>query len=211
MNNMEDKELQELFAAKRTTEANLRRQEELRRLIEAQNTRRSRPMWPVWAGTAAAAIALLLLVRPLLQPPAENDGPILVAQTEVPTPTVVGEVPATLETKVPDRPIQIPNSGKTSVPDTHSTHDKSSSIIECTDSILPVIPEAEPAVEPSTEPVIEQQNVAPASRVMRRQSTLLACTEGCKTPEGEAADKRIDINMGNNNPNNAVFYSYAIK
>lgn len=63
---MEDKELQELFAAKRTVEANRRRQEELRHLLETSATPKSRRLWPVWAGAAAAAILLLLLVTPLM-------------------------------------------------------------------------------------------------------------------------------------------------
>ena len=46
---MEDKELQELFAAKRTAEANRRRQEELRRLLEASAAPKTRRLWPVWA------------------------------------------------------------------------------------------------------------------------------------------------------------------
>ena len=62
---MENKELQELFAAKRTTEANRRRQEELRRKLEASAApaapAKSRRLWPVWAGAAAASIALLIV------------------------------------------------------------------------------------------------------------------------------------------------------
>ena len=54
---MENKELQELFAAKRTTEANRRRQEELRRMMVVESGKRkvesSRRLWPVWAGAAA--------------------------------------------------------------------------------------------------------------------------------------------------------------
>ena len=63
---MKDKELQELFAANRTTEANRRRQEELRKLLEAQSAPRSRRLWPVWTLSAAASIALLVIVLPLL-------------------------------------------------------------------------------------------------------------------------------------------------
>lgn len=51
---MEDKELQELFAAKRTSEANRRRQEALRRMMEASTVKKSRRLWPVWFGAVAA-------------------------------------------------------------------------------------------------------------------------------------------------------------
>ena len=86
---MEDKELQELFAAKRTVEANRRRQEELRRLLEAsaapEATHKTRRLWPVWASAAAAAILLLLLTLPVLfrQPEA---APLLMARNETPSP-----------------------------------------------------------------------------------------------------------------------------
>lgn len=65
---MENKELQELFAAKRTTEANRRRQAELRQQLEAAAAPaaqgKTRRLWPVWAGSIAASIALVLLTMP---------------------------------------------------------------------------------------------------------------------------------------------------
>lgn len=85
---MEDKELQELFAAKRTAEANRRRQEELRRLLEAsaapEATHKTRRLWPVWASAAAAALLLLLITLPALfrQPEA---APLLMARNETPS------------------------------------------------------------------------------------------------------------------------------
>ena len=86
---MEDKELQELFAAKRTTEANRRRQEELTRMINAK-AKRTRPLWPAWAGAVAAGIAVLLLTLPALFR-TEATAPVLVAQTEVPEVTILPE------------------------------------------------------------------------------------------------------------------------
>lgn len=80
---MEEKELQQMFEAKRTAEANRRRQAELTRLIEAQGAPKSRRMWPVWAGAAAASVALLLVTLPLLMR-SEATEPVLVAQAEVP-------------------------------------------------------------------------------------------------------------------------------
>ena len=99
---MEDKELQELFAAKRTAEANRRRQEELRRLLEAsaapEAAPKTRRLWPVWASAAAAAILLLLLTLPVLfrQPEA---APLLMARNETPSPAPQEEIIAPKEEK----------------------------------------------------------------------------------------------------------------
>lgn len=80
---MENKELQELFAAKRTTEANRRRQEELRQQLEATAAptaqAKTRRLWPVWAAGIAASIALVLLTVPGLFH-AESEQPVLVAE-----------------------------------------------------------------------------------------------------------------------------------
>lgn len=191
MNNMEDKELQELFAAKRTTEANRRRQEELRRLIEAQEAPRTRRLWPVWSGAAAAAVALLLLVRPLMQNPTESTAPTLVAQTEVPAPS---ESPTPTEEPIspidPIRPI-----GPISPISPISPTDTDTAPTPLQE------PEASPVIEETAAPVeAVQQTVAPERRVMRRQSTLLACTEGCKAPEGsdEAKPGNVQVNLFSN-------------
>lgn len=80
---MENKELQELFAAKRTTEANRRRQEELRQQLEAAAApaapAKSRRLWPVWAAGIAASIALVLLTVPGLFRRA-GEQPVLMAE-----------------------------------------------------------------------------------------------------------------------------------
>lgn len=77
---MENKELQELFAAKRTTEANRHRQAELRRQLEsAAAPAKSRRLWPVWAGSIAASIALVLLTMPSLFRRA-GEQPVLMAE-----------------------------------------------------------------------------------------------------------------------------------
>ena len=80
---MENEELQELFAAKRTTEANRRRQEELRQQLEAAAApaapAKSRRLWPVWAAGIAASIALVLLTMPSLFRRA-GEQPVLVAE-----------------------------------------------------------------------------------------------------------------------------------
>lgn len=86
MSTMEDKELQELFDAKRTVEANRRRQEELRLIIApTAHAPKSRRLWPVWVLSAAAGLALLLITLPLLFR-SETAAPKLVAEAkEIPT------------------------------------------------------------------------------------------------------------------------------
>lgn len=80
---MENKELQELFAAKRTTEANRRRQAELRQQLEATAAPtaqgKTRRLWPVWAAGIAASIALVLLTMPGLFRRA-GEQPVLMAE-----------------------------------------------------------------------------------------------------------------------------------
>ena len=80
---MEDKELQELFAAKRTVEANRHRQEELRKMLSATAAPKSRRLWPVWVLSAAASVALLLITMPLLFRNEAAD-PLLVAEATMP-------------------------------------------------------------------------------------------------------------------------------
>lgn len=80
---MENKELQELFAAKLTTEANRRRQAELRQQLEATAAPtaqgKTRRLWPVWAAGIAASIALVLLTVPSLFRRA-GEQPVLMAE-----------------------------------------------------------------------------------------------------------------------------------
>ncbi len=78
---MENKELQELFAAKRTSEANRRRQEELRQMMDASAAKKSRRLWPVWFGAVAAAVLLLLIALPTLFRQSESS-PLMVAQVD---------------------------------------------------------------------------------------------------------------------------------
>lgn len=183
---MEDKELQELFDAKRTTEANRHRQEELRRLIEAQEAPRTRKLWPVWTGAAAAAIALLLLTLPSLYDNQEST-PTLIARTEVPTPT---EEPSntieTIDTIGPIRHIS-PISPKNSTSSTSPQIPDTTSMPE---------PEETPIIEERSAPAeVEQQMLAPSPRVMRRQSTQLACTEGCQAPEGTSKGSSRNVQV----------------
>ena len=222
MNNMEDKELQELFDAKRTVEANRRRQEALRQLIEARAAEEApakvRKLWPVWTGAAAAAVALLLLTLPALFK-SEEAVPTLVAEAEVPEVRVVEETGL---------------SSTTSPSSLTSPARKIREAGEAGEAMSQARPEAEvlPEATPTlTEPVIEEESVieeapateevalpmetgAPSPRVIRRQSTLIACTEGCKTPEGtaETSSRNVQINFfPNDNYADATVYSIPIK
>ena len=164
---MEDKELQELFAAKRTTEANRRRQEELTRMINAK-AKRTRPLWPAWAGAVAAGIAVLLLTLPALFR-TEATAPVLVAQTEVPEVTILPET----------TPEEVP------APSTRQKAVRKAETVETIEEIeaIEAIDNTEP-IEPiesthSIETIQPTEPVPTAPRVHRRSSTLLACTEGC--------------------------------
>ena len=82
---------------------------------------------------------------------------------------------------------------------------------EATPSLPEPIIEEAPATE---ETVLPMETVAPSPRVMRRQSTLIACTEGCKTPEGtdESSSRNVQINFfSNDNYADATIYSIPIK
>lgn len=210
MNNIEDKELQELFDAKRTVEANRRRQEELRRLIEAQAAPKSRRLWPVWTGAAAAAIALLLLMLPALFGNQETPS-TLIAEAEVPEVRVVEDTGFSSQAS-PTSPAR--KTRKTRKPS------------EAAPAARPVAAEPSPLPEPAVEVHIEEpdekpvvvevpvETIVPAPRVIRRQSTLIACTEGCKAPEGtsEASSRNVQINFFNNdNYADATIYSIPIK
>ena len=213
MNTMEDKELQELFAAKRTVEANRRRQEALRQMIEAHADgeaapmpRKVRPLWPVWTGAAAAVVALLLLTLPALFSH-EEAAPTLIAETEVPEVRVVEETsPSSLTS--PARKARNTREVKEATPQARPEEEV---LPEATPSLPePVIEEA-PATE---EAVLPMETVAPAPRVMRRTSTLIACTEGCKAPEGtdESSSRNVQINFfSNDNYADATIYSIPIK
>lgn len=91
---MNNKELEQLFEAKRTVETNRRRQEELAKALKAVAAPRSRRLWPLWTTSAAAGIALLLMTLPSLFGNHDTET-VTVAQTELP-PTITAKevVPA---------------------------------------------------------------------------------------------------------------------
>ncbi len=217
MNEMDkiDNELQEMFAAKRTQTANQRRQEELRKLIEARaaadmpaESTRTRRMWPVWTGAAAAAVVLLLLTLPALFGGKETM-PTLVAETEVPE--------MVLPQAEPTEPVATKRAGQTSTPGTPFHTDTSNVPSTPSQVSAPIIPNQDSTPDqPFEEPIIETilETATPAPRVIRRQSTLIACTEGCKTPEGtaETSSRNVQINFfSNDNYADATVYSIPIK
>lgn len=226
MNDMEDKELQELFAAKRTVEANRRRQEELRRLIEATEETATTParvrrLWPVWAGAAAAAVALLLLTLPALFG-GDGAAPQQVAGTEVPEVVLPQAQPA--ETEMPR---ETGNSRES-----RNTRSSRESRISIESSSSEAAPQARPLEEeapsPTPAPTFEDSPVlvvpsaieevietaAPAPRVMRRQSSLIACTEGCTAPEGTnetPSNSNVKVNFfSNENYADATIHTFKI-
>ena len=170
---MEDKELQELFAAKRTVEANRRRQEELRKLMAASTAPKSRRLWPVWALSAAASIALLLITLPLLFH-SETAEPLLVAEaTEIPTPkektdTTITSKPSTTSitrktrntTLLPEEPLLLAEADVLQPAPVIITERK-----------------PEPVETVKTEEPIETFNDTP--RIHRRTSTQMVCSN-CK-------------------------------
>ncbi|MBR5093281.1 MAG: hypothetical protein IKX32_07415 [Bacteroidales bacterium] len=175
---MNDKELEQLFEAKRTSEANRRRQEELARMINAK-AQRTRPLWPAWAGAVAAGIAVLLLTLPALFR-TSNDTPMLASNTTFPQSEKPAHTISSPKVGEGDRP-----QGGGGVCQTTNKHTPPTTLRVATPSNL----EGEPAdaieepiliVEPEpmeTEEPKEIINIAP--RVHRRNSTLLACTDGC--------------------------------
>ncbi len=179
---MEDKELQELFAAKRTAEANRRRQEELAAMI-AGKAKRTRPLWPVWAGAAAASIAILIFALPALFR-TESSMPVEIARTETPE-IILPETTTTEETT----PIY-------AKPTAHKAKNTSTISLPQEDVEPQVIEEEQqpmPTVEQPTQE--EETHAAPVRRVMRRTSTLIACTEGCPDPVGIKERKSTNIQI----------------
>ena len=175
---MNDKELEQLFEAKRTSEANRRRQEELARMINAK-AKRTRPLWPAWAGAVAAGIAVLLLTLPALFR-TSNDTPMLASNTTFPQSEKPAHTISTPKLGEGDRP-----QGGGGVCQTTNKHTPPTTLRAATPSNLEgepadaieepiLIEEPEPMETEETEEII---NIAP--RVHRRNSTLLACTDGC--------------------------------
>lgn len=193
---MEEKELQQMFEAKRTAEANRRRQAELARLIEAQGAPKSRRMWPVWAGAAAASVALLLVTLPLLMR-SEATEPVLVAQTEVPA---VDAPPATSDLQPPTSPLQPPTSAAPQGEPARMARTQPSA------AEAPVVEEEAPAEEEAAPDPVEtpaeihvaepKPAEAPKPRIHRRASTRMVSVQSARRKEGGAASQLLAGMLG---------------
>lgn len=181
---MEDKELQELFEAKRTTEANRHRQEELAAMI-GRKARRTMPLWPLWTTSAAAAIALLIVVMPSLFSNSKP-APIQIAQAELPEamPSTTKETAAT-----PTVPAHHKGIAKRQTEDTLPTTADTTEPIDADETIKPASTIDTTPLPADPEPFV------PAPRIMRRTSTMLACTNGCPEPEGTQEPSKRNIHI----------------
>lgn len=193
---MEEKELQQMFEAKRTTEANRRRQAELARLIEAQGAPKSRRMWPVWAGAAAASVALLLVTLPLLMR-SEATEPVLVAQAEVPT---VDASPAHSPLQPPTSDLQPQPSPVPAATPVRVAGRKPATVAKPT---IETAEEAEVVVEDEATPIVIETPTAepapaeaPKPRIHRRTSTRMVSVQTARHKEGGAASQLLAGMLG---------------
>ena len=188
---MENKELQELFAAKRTTEANRRRQEELRQQLEAAAAPtaqgKTRRLWPVWAAGIAASIALVLLTMPSLFRRA-GEQPVLMAEA--------GEAIEAIDTieaieTIEDIIKQRPSRGR------HTTATPTAVLAAAEEEALPDLEtETEEPTTPTIEvPAIElADNATPeppasnAPRIHRRTSTSMVNSSNIETVQPMPSD-----------------------
>lgn len=193
---MEEKELQQMFEAKRTAEANRRRQAELARLIEAQEAPKSRRMWPVWAGAAAASVALLLVTLPLLMR-SEATEPVLVAQAEVPA---VDAFPAPSPLQPPTSDLQPPSSPAPAAKTVRVAGKKPATVTKPT---IETVEEAEVVVEDEATPIVIETPTAepapaeaPKPRIHRRTSTRMVSVQTARRKEGGAASQLLAGMLG---------------
>lgn len=184
---MENKELQELFAAKRTTEANRRRQAELRQQLEATAAPtaqgKTRRLWPVWAAGIAASIALVLLTVPGLFH-AESEQPVLVAEA--------GEVIETIDTIDTIETIDTIN------PKPAKTYHSTATVLAAAEE--EALPDMETETEEPTTPTFEApaielaNNATPeppasnAPRIHRRTSTSMVNSSNIETIQPMPSD-----------------------
>lgn len=156
-----------MFAAKRTVESNRRRQEELRRMLAPK----SRRLWPVWVGAAAACLALLLITLPMLFQ-SETAAPMMVAETDIPTVAEPEEIPLPEETIVPKKTLEPQKNLKSF--ETLKSPEPTAPTMEIAETIeepVVIITEPEPIkTEVSEEPIDN------SPRIHRRTSTQMVCS-----------------------------------
>ena len=185
---MEDKELQELFDAKRTVEANQRRQEQMAAMIGAKASPKNHRLWPLWITSAAAGIALLLITIPSLFSRQETDTMIVAQAPDI---ELAEESEIDIAETVTQNHVTVNNSLIT--PNTPSYQ------------INPIPPSTPDPTVPDTElsdvtpasvesPVhLEQPSAEPAPtapRIHRRSSTRLGSTNNTNTKRQERPELR---------------------
>ena len=109
---MKDKELQELFAAKRTLEANRRRQQQIAKALVAGKHKHT--LWPLWTGAAAAAVAAVILLALPKEQAMPTASPVQIAQVTTPS------MPETTEPIIIQRPTR--TATKVTEPDNTINH-----------------------------------------------------------------------------------------
>lgn len=182
---MNDNELEQLFAAKRTVEANRRRQEELAGIIDASAAPKSRPLWPLWATSAAAGIAILLMTMPSLFNNRETE-PLLVAQVPEITTEIQKEPEGTTEIiEARNTQIVLGHQSNRSYHDTQDMLDEPE--IPVAEEHIPVVEEPAPQPEPVS---VEPEPAQAAPRIHRRTSTHLGKTGDRRIGEPEKYDFR---------------------
>jgi hypothetical protein len=187
---MKDKELQELFAAKRTTEANRRRQEELAAMIGHKSGKgKIRPLWWFISSAAAAVFAAVLLVRPFFSSTEEMP---IIAQAN-PTTVIAAEPDATNE--APALFLQSPTVAPAR-PERRQREVSSLEVAveqflaESNERLGQDIPKEESFVEEAfKEPPLET-----AAPVRRRLTNNLACVKGCARPKSSTQERTMQWN-----------------
>lgn len=179
---MEDKELQELFDAKRWQEENQRQQEAIAAAIGGSSRR-----WIGWATTAAAVIAaVLLMMLPLHKEPEAT--PMLVAQAEVP---------------IAPQPLQ--DEGPAAAPSPAKAHKQTGTIKKKIDAIEKV--DAIENVDYREREEFQEAVAKPAGpRIHRRRGNLLA--ETAKQPEKPKVSPLIAHYL--NIPDSLIFTSNIV-
>lgn len=208
-----DTQLDELFAAKRTQQANQRRQEALRAAIAAEaGDMRKRRLWPIWTG-AAAAVALLAVATPLLHGPAESrmaSVPTLPEPAYEPEPVPLDDAtarPIDFATAHPiadspvapqrgshRRPSPVGTTATTATPAPAAPYSTPEGPADATPSV-PTQPAATPAATApaATVPAAPEPMATPAARVHRRTSSRMVATDTKRERQAESNAKLLAV------------------
>ncbi len=177
--------MQELFAAKRTAEANRRRQEELAAMIGRKAAKsKTTPLWWTIGAAAAAVLAAVLLVRPLFSPSEEMP---LLAQAE-PATVIDAEPEAENALQSPTATPARPGRHRTKA----APHEVAVEqvLAESIGTVEEILAEEEPFVEEAAKD-LQPETAAP---VHRRLTNNLACVKGCARPKGSTQEGLLQWN-----------------